>query len=513
MLGRIATGPKVFLILGIALLPLAIIAAAASLRTTQTADDIAAAQLRVAINESGRKLANELIGDMTALRATLSALDADPADVPSCARAQGVFAQQAANGTIFSIIDAQGRAECGRLLPEEVRAAAPAPGQPMAARLIPGRGLTLSIASANGMTFASAFFPISFLVKTAHPTGLALAHGQALLGDEQTLILADPAAAGPIELRARQVVALGIDDLRLQMSVPRVPLSRPALLAMLVPILMWIAAALIGWLVVDALLIRPLQRLRRRVAAFEPGDVFDAGIMRRAHAQEIRELGETFRRLSQIVASHEAGLAEGLVRQTRLTREVHHRVKNNLQVISSLINFHARGARSAEATEAYASIQRRVDALAVVHRYHFAEMEENRGISLRSVIGELAANIRATAPEASSRLAIGIDIDPVLATQDTATAVAFLITELVEFAMTLHPAAQIRLSMKPGDDDRRAILRVSSPAYIDSDALNTAIAERYGRVIDGLSRQLRSKLHHDPLVGVYEIAVTVTGHE
>ena len=107
-------------------------------------------------------------------------------------------------------------------------------------------------------------------------------------------------------------------------------------------------------------------------------------------AQEIRELGETFRAISRTVAEHEAGLAEGLVRQTKLTREVHHRVKNNLQVISSLINFHARAARSAEATQAYASIQRRVDALAVVHRNHFAELEENRGLSLRSVIGELA---------------------------------------------------------------------------------------------------------------------------
>ena len=85
---------------------------------------------------------------------------------------------------------------------------------------------------------------------------------------------------------------------------------------------------------------------------------------------------------------------------------MHHRVKNNLQVIASLINFHARGAKSAEASAAYASIQRRVDALAVVHRHHFAEMEENRGLELRSVIGELASNIRATAPERSAGLGI-----------------------------------------------------------------------------------------------------------
>src|SRR3546814_108931 len=111
----------------------------------------------------------------------------------------------------------------------------------------------------------------------------------------------------------------------------------------------------------------------------------------------------------------------------------------NLQVISSLINFHARGARSAEVVTAYASIQRRVDALAVVHRNHFAEMEENRGLSLRSVIGELSSNIRATAPDESARMGIVLDVEPFLISQDAAIAVAFIITEIVELAMLCTP--------------------------------------------------------------------------
>ena len=34
---------------------------------------------------------------------------------------------------------------------------------------------------------------------------------------------------------------------------------------------------------------------------------------------------------------------------------------------------------------------------------------------------------------------------------------------------------------------------------------------RYGRVMEGLARQLRSPLHHDPLVGAYEASIAVTG--
>jgi two-component system, sensor histidine kinase PdtaS len=257
-------------------------------------------------------------------------------------------------------------------------------------------------------------------------------------------------------------------------------------------------------------LIRPLQELRASVAAYRPGEIIDPAQVRSMPAQELRELGDTFRAITRTVALHEAELAAGLDRQTRLTREVHHRVKNNLQVITSLINFHARGAKSREATAAYASIQRRVDALAVVHRHHYAEMEENRGLGLRAVIGELAANIRATTPEDRS-LAITLEIEPFLVSQDVAVAVAFLVTELVELASSVAARASVRISVRGTEREQRAMLRVSSPALVDSDALREGIEHRFGRVIEGLSRQLRARLHHDPLVGAYEIEIGVLG--
>ena len=283
------------------------------------------------------------------------------------------------------------------------------------------------------------------------------------------------------------------------------------MVALQLPQLMWLAAASISWFVVDRLLIRPLRRLRTSVATFTPGEVIDVGGAGALPAAEIRELGDTFRAISRTVAIHEAGLAEGLVRQTKLTREVHHRVKNNLQVISSLINFHARGAPSADATAAYSSIQRRVDALAVVHRNHFAEHEENRGLNLRAMIGELAANIRATAPERSSGLGITLELESLMANQDVAVAVAFLVTETVELAMNCDSAAQVRIAIRAADEPDRAVLRVVSRALIETDELRELVRTRYARVMEGLSRQLRAKLHHDPLAGAYEIGFAIVG--
>ncbi|MGN6375671.1 MAG: sensor histidine kinase [Sphingomonas sp.] len=512
-LGRLPTGAKLFLILVIVLALPATISVLATLQINRTADDQARAQLGTGLHESARSLSIELIGDMTALRVTLNALDADLGNAPSCARAQGVFAQQFATGTRFMVADRRGRVVCGNQLPENLRIVAPSTPGPISARLVPSQGLVLSMTGNSGQTTATAFFPTAFLAGVARPSGFTPAYGTTLLHGAEALALDPLPSSGPLERRQSMRSALGIGNLVLQMEMRGAQISSPLLLAMILPILMWMAAASIAWFVVDRLLIGPLRRLRSSVAAYVPGEEIDTGSLRALPAQEIRELGDTFRTISRTVAAHETGLAEGLVRQTKLTREVHHRVKNNLQVISSLINFHARGAHSSEATHAYASIQRRVDALAVVHRYHFAELEENRGLSIRSVIGELASNIRATAPESSAELGITLDLEPYLVSQDVAVAVAFLLTEIVELAMTCDPKAKIRISLRAGETDAQAILRASSPALIHCAMLQQQLGDRYGRVMEGLSRQLRSALHHEPLTGAYEIAIAVTGRD
>ena len=511
-LARMPTGPKILIILGGALLPFAVIAFFATLSTTRQASLEAASQLRVAAQESSRNLSIELVGDMTALTSAMKALAADHGDTPSCARVQGVFAQQSATGAGFMILDSQARLLCGDRLP--VAMPDPVPGGGSAARIIPGKGIVLAIADKSGQVRGGAFFPVGFLSEVAMPSGFSADYEESLssLGGSDRLVLRSLRSDSPLDLHVPVRAALGIGTLSVEMRMRTKVLTSPILIAMIFPILMWISAAGIAWFVVDRLLIKPLRTLRASVAAYRPGEVIDPAVVRALPAQEIRELGETFRSLSRTLILHEAGLAEGLVRQTRLTREVHHRVKNNLQVISSLINLHARGAQVEEAVRAYASIQRRVDALAVVHRHHFAEMEDNRGLGLRAVIGELASNIRATSPENSS-LSIMLDIEPWLVTQDIAIAVAFLLTEIIELAMGIVSNAQIHISVRQGETPGTAILRVSSPALVDGDALLTALGQRYARVIEGLSRQLRAPLHHDPLTGSYEISVPVTGRD
>ena len=511
---RLTTGAKLFLILSAALLPLALIAMVATLKTTRVADAETRARLRLSANESARALAIELIGDMTALSVAAEALGTDPADAPSCARVQGAFTQRPANkdesgGARFGIADRRGRVICGDPLPQSV--SIPRSGMPVDAAILPDRGLVLAIEGLRGAMTARAYFPQHVLARLGAPSAGNASFSSSLVHNNKQLTLQQSDHNGSFNRVETMRTDLGIAGLQLVTSVPSAPITSSLIIALLLPLLMWAAAASIGWFVVDRLLIRPLRRLRSNVASFMPGDLIEPNALGTLPAQEIRELGETFRAISRTVALHEAGLAEGLVRQTKLTREVHHRVKNNLQVISSLINFHSRGAPSRDAIAAYASIQRRVDALAVVHRNHFAEMEDNRGLNLKPVLGELAANIRATAPAESNALGIAMAVEPFLVTQDVAVAVAFLMTEAVELATSCDPVAQLRVSLRASEQPNRALLRVGSCALVDSDTLQHLLSTRYGRVMEGLARQLRAPLHHDPLTGTFEIAIAVLG--
>src|SRR5205085_12461475 len=161
----------------------------------------------------------------------------------------------------------------------------------------------------------------------------------------------------------------------------------------------------------------------------------------------------------------------------------------------------------AQVSAAYASIQRRVDALAVVHRNHYAELEVNRGVALRSLISELASNLRATAPASASSMTIALHLEPLYVTQDVAVSVAFLITEIVEFAMlTAAPTVVISLESR---SDKVARLTIGSPSLKAGTDYDPNLFERFDRIVTGLSRQLRSAMDRDLDRGRYSLDIAI----
>ncbi|HMI17922.1 MAG TPA: sensor histidine kinase [Sphingomonas sp.] len=499
---RFSTGTKMLIILTVALLPLGLIALFASIQSAHAKQAQREADARVVATAEARQIDILLLRGAAMIRANLTGPLPDARFCHTLLeRDQAAFeaklnlALYAADGTLACATP--GFAATGLVHP---RAGA------LDTDLLPGEaGLRFTVPAPNG-SYGIGEIPAPMLrqvLATGSNEGIVLNQNGA------RLIVSSVGRASPLVRRVQVSAPAASGQIRLQLTVLANPISAVEILLVLLPVLMWSAAAAICWVVLDQALVRPLRQMQRAIALYQPGD--GPLILPRIStpAEEIRSLGEALESTAAQLVARELELEEGLSHQVRLTREVHHRVKNNLQVVASLINLHARGTEG-DVAAAYASIQRRVDALAVVHRNHYAELEENRGVALRSIIAELTANLRATAPPGAQHLTITLDMVPGFITQDVAVPVAFLVTEIVELVMNCDPTGAIAITLTPGDTPERALLS------IESKKLGEAICEahpgraRFERIVTGLARQLRSHLDYDGAIGRYQVAIAIT---
>ncbi|MFL6736034.1 MAG: sensor histidine kinase [Sphingomonas sp.] len=361
-----------------------------------------------------------------------------------------------------------------------------APGS-VVLRIAPGlNGVAIRVGVIGGM--ATAFVPVEVIRIAAIDAP----------GDVDSIVLHDNTRdlriLGPTAKERRLRLSewsVGNGALQARIGVPDRRITTYDRLVLLLPVVMWIAAALITWLLVSRLLIRPLNRLERAVINYEPGVALDLP-RKLGPSEEIQGLRDAFARAVARVEESDVEMSNALEGQRRLVREVHHRVKNNLQVVASLLNIHGRSANTPDARAAYAGISRRVGALSIVHRNHFAEMEENRGIAMRPLITELAAELRAGAPDVARALRIDLELDSVNTTQDVAVAVAFLVTEIVEFAMLHCPSDPIEISLRRTSELTAQLLLTSKVLVPDDEATGEKV--QFERIVAGLAKQLRSTL-------------------
>ncbi|WP_156679896.1 sensor histidine kinase [Sphingomonas profundi] len=508
--GRLSTGIKMLLILSAALLPLGMIAVFASIESAKTNRLTREAEVRLIAADGARRIGDAVSAAASGLRMGFAA-GLPSATVDACRRTLGMIAAGKPYAISLGLFDPRGRLICATPGLLRFPAMTPAAGIGTEVRAVNGPELLrFSTVLPDGLLAVGELPRATLAELLAAPRGPA-AFGARLREGDAIVELSDVRRTGePLGQTVTVAVPVANGQLSLELSSPAMPIRAIEALMILLPILMWLAAALIGWLVMDRLVLKPLGQLQRAITAYGAGGGGPLALpVLTTPSTEIRALGQAFAAVTRTLTEHEAELESGLARQTRLTREVHHRVKNNLQVVSSLINLHSRGVRDPDVGAAYASIQRRVDALAVVHRNHYAELEENRGVGLRPLLGELASNLRATAAPDAAQLSITLELAPLFASQDVAVPVAFLVTELVELAMNCDPRGGVAIRLHPTDRPDRAVLTVIAPGLAEEACRTHPARDRSARVVEGLSRQLRAPLERDEVAGRYAIEISV----
>ena len=147
---------------------------------------------------------------------------------------------------------------------------------------------------------------------------------------------------------------------------------------------------------------------------------------------ELADAERAFNRMALIISDAEARREADLRDKEVLLKEVHHRVKNNLQLIASIMNMQARNARSPETKQMLAGLQQRVRGLAMLHRtlYTTPELTTVDGADLiRTVVNDVTQALDA------DDLALEMSLDRVDLYPDQAVPLSMLLAEAVTNAV------------------------------------------------------------------------------
>jgi len=168
-----------------------------------------------------------------------------------------------------------------------------------------------------------------------------------------------------------------------------------ALYHIVLPLLGWIGAWTAVWIVTDRVVIRWLSYLDRIAAIYAKGRFSVRPVQAESAPAEIRAFAETLDSMADAIVARDLSLRESLDHKDTLMREIHHRVKNNLQIITSLLNMQQRALSDPTAREAMSDTRQRISALALIYRALY-QSPDLRSVDVRQFLEELIGQLSAS---------------------------------------------------------------------------------------------------------------------
>ncbi|PIB94787.1 hypothetical protein CSW62_20850 [Caulobacter sp. FWC2] len=186
--------------------------------------------------------------------------------------------------------------------------------------------------------------------------------------------------------------------------------------------------------------------------------------------------------------------AATIAQRDLLLREVYHRVKNNLQIIDSLLVMQRRRLSDPEARAALAGLRGRVFALGLVH-HQLMGSQDLKTFDAAPFLEELSSNLLQGVATKDVRLSV--NAMPLQVGLDFAIPLGLIVTELVTNSLKhAFPSGEgaIEVLLKRGEDDRVVLIVSDDGTAAASSGSEAAPASLGVTIVDGLVRQLGGTL-------------------
>lgn len=259
----------------------------------------------------------------------------------------------------------------------------------------------------------------------------------------------------------------------------------------LFPLLTFILALVAVTAVNERVVIRWIAYLQRIAALYARGRLSVRPVQSPQMPAEIRDLAETLEQMADAIVGRDASLRDSLAQKDELMREIHHRVKNNLQIISSLLNMQQRALSDPAARAAMSDTRQRITALALIYRALY-QGPDLRKVDLRPFLEELTAQLVTAEMLRGPGVQTELSVDALVIDPDRLAPLALFAVEAITNAQK-HAFADRGGMLKVTFTVRgeEAELEISDDGKAAEDALVTSGVGR--TLMTAFARQLRGR--------------------
>jgi len=261
----------------------------------------------------------------------------------------------------------------------------------------------------------------------------------------------------------------------------------------LLPIVMLGLAWIAIWFAAESQITQWIVYLRRIAAAYRGGH-YGARPALQSAPEEFQSLGSAMAEMAAGIQDRDQRLRDVIAQKTLLLRETHHRVKNNLQIVMSLLSLQSSQIREPAAKAALSQAQARIDALALVHRL-LHEVEDQTTVDLKRLLGELARKIFEGASLDGAAIHTNVDCVNIQVPSEIAVPIALFTVEALmnisKFAFPeSHGDGSVRVALQRHDRQLALAIEDDGIGYLTA-AATPGIGSR---LLDVFARQVRGKL-------------------
>ncbi|WP_374515665.1 sensor histidine kinase [Brevundimonas sp.] len=272
---------------------------------------------------------------------------------------------------------------------------------------------------------------------------------------------------------------------------------------LLLPLAAWLAAFAMVMLVSERIIIRWLDYLERVAAIYARGRFTVRPVQAVNAPAEIRVLAKTLDDLAETITTRDAALLASLAEKDALMREIHHRVKNNLQIISSLLSMQQRALKDAPARAAVGDTRQRIAALALIYRTLY-QSDDLRYADARVFLTELVGQLIANESGRGHLVTSSVEADSLVVDPDKLAPLALWLVEAVTNAQKHAFAGRggdLRVRFRVNGDTSVLEVEDNGPGVEDT------VRAGVGRTLMGaFAKQLRGEVEMLPAPGGGTIA-------